>query len=185
MNFSQSQKSAVTAGLLSLLVCAPALHADTLEKGRHEWGVSSDYISNLSKRRTNVRFLAINGEYGYFKTARREYLVSASVMRSSTPSTSTSFAGTLLWRQHLLTNGKVIPYDQVGAGLLYNGIATKELQKGFQFQERAGIGLRFFINKNASINLEAGAYHVSNADLRLRNVGFNTGYIAIGYNRFF
>lgn len=170
------------AGLLLTLASTQGAQAQTLEKGRHEWGVSTDYITNLSDRRTNTRFFGISGEYGYFKTAKREYLISGSILQSSTPRSSTSVAGTIMVRQHLRSKGKLIPYVQVGVGALYYGLDTKELNKGFQFHQRLGLGIRYFIDPNSSINLEAGGFHVSNADLRDRNIGVNAGYVAIGYN---
>lgn len=87
---------------------------------------------------------------------------------------------TLLLRYNLLQPGwRFAPYVQVGAGVIYNDIHRDDLQglvgQSLEFTPQASAGLRYLINKNWSVDLEAMFHHVSNAGLDDRNIGVNSG----------
>ncbi|MBW2029665.1 MAG: acyloxyacyl hydrolase [Deltaproteobacteria bacterium] len=97
---------------------------------------------------------------------------------------------TLLLRYNLLQPGwRLIPYVQLGAGVIYNDIHREDSQglvgQSLEFTPQASAGLRYLINKNWSVDLEAMFHHVSNAGLDDRNIGVNSGGGFLGLTYYF
>jgi opacity protein-like surface antigen len=84
--------------------------------------------------------------------------------------------GTLIIRYNFFRPGaRVIPYFQIGGGGVYTDISQTG-SKGLvslplEFNLQGGGGLRFLINRNWSILVEAGYRHISNASIKLPNGG--------------
>ncbi|HYT93544.1 MAG TPA: acyloxyacyl hydrolase [Gemmataceae bacterium] len=72
---------------------------------------------------------------------------------------------------------RVVPYLQIGGGLLFTDAHEDPTQKAigqsFEFLLQAGVGCRCFLNDHCSVNAEAGYQHISNAGLADRNLGVN------------
>lgn len=71
----------------------------------------------------------------------------------------------------------VVPYFQLGAGLLVSDAARDHSQRiigrTLEVSLQAGLGLRILLGSNWSLDLEADYQHISNADTASRNVGVN------------
>lgn len=69
----------------------------------------------------------------------------------------------------------IVPYIQVGAGVVYNDVYKDENQQAIgqtiEFMPKGAIGAHFFLNDRLSIDVEAGYQHISNAGLSERNGG--------------
>jgi hypothetical protein len=96
----------------------------------------------------------------------------------------------LLIRHNFQPKGwRLVPYGQVGAGILLNDAYHNQEQRLIggpsEFLLQAELGLHYFINHSCSIDAEGGYQHVSNADTYRRNVGINNVGGSIGFSYHF
>ena len=83
-----------------------------------------------------------------------------------------------LIRYNFARNGsKTVPYIQAGCGIIYND-AYKDadqsaIGQALEFTPQAGIGLRYRVVENWTIDAEAIWHHISNANMSDRNGGIN------------
>jgi lipid A 3-O-deacylase len=96
------------------------------------------------------------------------------------------FAGgfTPLIRYNFLTGGRWIPFVQAGAGLLALDADLKAQADGLNFSPQAGVGVHYFISDRVSLTGEWRFHHISNADLRERNIGINSSLVMFGITYF-
>jgi lipid A 3-O-deacylase len=84
---------------------------------------------------------------------------------------------------------RVVPYAQVGVGILGNDLYENKSQnaigQGLEFVEQGAIGLRFLVDKNWTIDLEGQYEHISNADTSYRNTGLNAIGGSVGFSYYF
>ncbi len=97
---------------------------------------------------------------------------------------------TLLLRYNIVPEGwRLVPYLQIGVGVLYTDIHECPEQCAIgqwrEFVEHYSLGLRWLINPRWSIEAEAGYLHVSNADQAERNAGLNAVGVCVGVTRAF
>jgi opacity protein-like surface antigen len=69
-------------------------------------------------------------------------------------------------------------------------LVTTDIDRGlvgqpFNFSLDLGVGLRYFVTRRWSINLEYRFQHISNADLGQRNIGINAQGPVLGISCFF
>ena len=96
-------------------------------------------------------------------------------------------AGGTLWIRYnfVPTGGRLVPYIEGGAGLTSTDIDRQYVGQPFNFNLEFGVGARFFVARNWSINLEFRFQHLSNADTGNRNVGVNAGGPLLGVSYLF
>ncbi|MDB6019975.1 MAG: ompW [Pedosphaera sp.] len=96
-------------------------------------------------------------------------------------------AGTTLWgRYNFIQRGwHVTPYAQLGAGFEFTDLDRSMLGQSFNFNLDAAGGLRYFIARRCSLNLEYRFQHFSNAGLSRKNVGVNAQGPVLGVSWFF
>jgi len=84
---------------------------------------------------------------------------------------------------------KIIPYAQVGVGVVYTDAYKDSSQnaigQSIEFTPQVSLGARYLINKKLSIDAEFMFHHISNAGLDERNVGINSFGGLIGFTRNF
>jgi lipid A 3-O-deacylase len=81
--------------------------------------------------------------------------------------------------------GRIGPYIELAGGAIRT---TANLPAGdtsaFNFTARGGGGIHIFVNSRRSLDLACHWYHISNANLGVRNPEFNGVQITIGYHWF-
>ena len=74
--------------------------------------------------------------------------------------------------------GRVTPYMQIGAGAVYTDISEHEsralVSLPVEFNLQGAGGLRFVVDRDWSILVEAGYRHISNATIKLPNRGIDS-----------
>jgi lipid A 3-O-deacylase len=90
----------------------------------------------------------------------------------------------MLYRQHVARLGRLLPFFEVGAGVLWTELDVKELGGDFQFQLQGGGGLRYLTGATSSLDLSLRYYHLSNGGLRSPNTGLNGFHVLVGYSWF-
>jgi hypothetical protein len=101
------------------------------------------------------------------------------------------FAGPSLYLRYNYVQGEspIVPYSQVGAGFVLNDAYRDRSQKAvgafFEFYLHAEVGVKYFVSKNWSLDLEGGLHHISNANTAGRNYGVNALGAQIGFTYYF
>jgi hypothetical protein len=84
---------------------------------------------------------------------------------------------------------RIIPYLQIGAGLIYTDVSEKEsrglVSLPVEFNLQGALGLRFMVNQRWSIVAEGEYRHISNAEIHKPNFGINTVGGNLGFGLFF
>jgi opacity protein-like surface antigen len=95
--------------------------------------------------------------------------------------------GATLWvRWNFVPEGwRVIPYIQGGAGVTTTDIDRNLVGQPFNFNLDLGAGLRYYVARRCSVNLEYRYQHISNADTGVRNVGVNSQGPILSISYFF
>jgi hypothetical protein len=95
---------------------------------------------------------------------------------------------TLLLRYNFVQpHCRVVPYYQIGGGLLFTDAHEDPNQKAigqsFEFLLTMGVGCHVLLDDHWSLNVEASYQHISNADLASRNLGVNAlgGVVSLTY----
>ena len=97
---------------------------------------------------------------------------------------------TIFLRYNFLQPGaRIIPYLQIGAGLVYTDVSEKEsgglVSLPVEFNLQGTLGLRFMVNQRWSIVAEGECRHISNAEIQKPNFGINTVGGNLGFGLFF
>ena len=86
-----------------------------------------------------------------------------------------------------LSNPKLVPYFQIGAGVVVTDadevLSQNAIGQSTEFNPQASLGLHYFISREWSLDAEAMYHHVSNAGLAERNDGVNSlgGFLGVTY----
>ena len=86
-----------------------------------------------------------------------------------------------------LPGGRLRPYLEAGAGVVWTDLGGRIPEKGsqFNFNLQVGVGLSFLFTPTSSLNLSYRFQHVSNAGTAEPNQGIDAGVVLIGVSRFF
>ena len=83
---------------------------------------------------------------------------------------------------------RIIPYLQIGAGLVYTDVSEKEsgglVSLPVEFNLQGTLGLRFMVNQRWSIVAEGEYRHIFNAEIQKPNFGINTVGGNLGFGLF-
>ncbi|HPA18862.1 MAG TPA: acyloxyacyl hydrolase [Verrucomicrobiae bacterium] len=82
-------------------------------------------------------------------------------------------------------NWPVVPYIQLGPGLVYTDTKNNAIGSAFGFQLNIGVGLRFMINDKWAVSGEFDWHHMSNAGFAEHNAGSNEAGGQLGISYFF
>jgi opacity protein-like surface antigen len=95
--------------------------------------------------------------------------------------------GTLWLRYNFVPRGwwGLVPYAQAGAGAVSTDIDHGIVGQPFNFNLDLGLGARYFVGRNWSLNLEYRYQHISNAGLDKHNLGINADGPILGASYFF
>jgi hypothetical protein len=89
---------------------------------------------------------------------------------------------TLLFRFDGKPRGRVVPFFDMGGGVLDTTLQTRasELSGGTQFTPQGGLGFQYFFNPQRALVFEYRYMHMSNASLEPPNHGFNSSMLSVG-----
>jgi len=77
------------------------------------------------------------------------------------------------------------PYFKGGVGFIYITQHTQEQSTQFNFNEYAGIGMHYFLQKKIALTLEYRFRHISNADIKRPNSGIDNNFAVCGVSFIF
>ncbi|VBB48539.1 conserved hypothetical protein [uncultured Desulfatiglans sp.] len=127
---------------------------------------------------TNVRFDWMRFGSGFRMIGEITY------SETTTGASGYLVGGTLLLRHDFARRGNLIPYAQVGAGVLYTDLYKDYSQNlignEIEFNPQGSLGFRYVTSTNLSLDAEIMFHHVSNAGLGDRNTGVNGAGFLVG-----
>lgn len=91
----------------------------------------------------------------------------------------------ILMKWNFTSGKKIVPYAEVGGGMLITHHDVPFNTNNFNFTPQGGLGLHFFRDERHAITFEAKYLHVSNAGLANNNSGINASIqFSLGYTWF-
>jgi opacity protein-like surface antigen len=94
--------------------------------------------------------------------------------------------GTVWLRGNLvIERSRFVPYVQAGAGLTCTDVNRDLTGQNFNFNLDLGAGVRYFVTRNCSVNLEYRYQHISNARMSNNDLGVNAHGPMLGLSFFF
>jgi len=89
----------------------------------------------------------------------------------------------LLFRFDGKPHGRIVPFLDVGAGILHTKLDTRapELSGHLQFLPQAGLGIQYFFSPQRAVVFEYRYVHMSNAGIEQPNEGYNASMLTIGF----
>jgi opacity protein-like surface antigen len=97
----------------------------------------------------------------------------------------TYVTGTTVWLRYNFVpeTARFAPYAQAGMGLTGTDLDRRIEGQTFNFNLDLGAGVRYFVARNWSLNLECRYQHISNADMAKHNQGINAigGLFSVSY----
>jgi hypothetical protein len=90
----------------------------------------------------------------------------------------------LLLKWNFSSHSRIIPYFEIGAGLLYTSDNVPERTSVINFTPQTGFGVHVFTHEKQAISFTFKYMHISNGGLESPNPGINSLQFLIGYNWF-
>jgi len=91
---------------------------------------------------------------------------------------------TAIFRYNFLPKGPLIPFLEVGPGILITDFGLDDRADGFNFTFQAGLGFHFFLSERTALTAEGRFHHISNAGIEDQNRGLNSVMVLIGVTTF-
>ena len=174
----------------------PALHrAPTpfwTNRGRWTFGFQAGYaLENAIPRNiSHINLLVAQPQLGFIAwdspgsrlPARRFEVLSEGFLGNAVHPGGRVTGQTLLFRFDGKPSGRLVPFFDMGAGILDTTLHTRapELSGRLQFTPQGGVGVQYFFNPQRAIVFEYRYMHMSNASIEPPNHGFNSSMVTIG-----
>ena len=90
---------------------------------------------------------------------------------------------TLIFRFDGKPRRKFVPFMDLGAGVLDTTLFNRapELTGRLQFTPQGGFGVQYFFKPQRAMVFEYRYMHMSNADIQLPNLGYNSSMVTVGF----
>jgi hypothetical protein len=136
----------------------------------------------FGRTETGIAFGAFHPQMGWFVSDRLELYGEGTLLVYHKP--KADIAGGLLGlagRYHFWNDRFWTPYVTLGGGLLWTSQQdVKEIDRIFNFQVVAGVGVRFVPRKGPGWIIEFRNHHISNAGTAGENLGINAATVVAG-----
>lgn len=132
---------------------------------------------------------SLTGEIGSgWRRGGLEYLVDVSPLfhtYGNQRTHGTAFDPVILRWNSSLHSGRLAPYLELGGGAVATPVNLPPGNtSSFNFMARGGGGVHLFTRRKQSLDLSFGWWHISNANLGVRNPEFNGVQLVVGYHWF-
>ena len=113
-----------------------------------------------------------------------ELLAEGAFLYAYEPKGGFAWGGSLLLRWNFLASQRVVPFLELGAGLVDLEFDLEHQADGISFTPQGGVGLHYRVSRRTAITGEWRLHHISNADLRQDNDGINDSLFLVGISYF-
>ena len=144
---------------------------------------------NLGDTNTRVQEVDLILQYGYFLTGeagkswykvRHEVLLELPFYTVFHPKDAIMTGFNVLACWDFTSSEKMVPYIFAGGGMLYTNLDIPGLGSELNGNYQAGLGLHYFIKKQAAINFNYRLHHISNANTHDPNEPLNASKFLVG-----
>ena len=161
-------------------------------RGRWTFGFQAGYaLENAIPRNiSHINLLVAQPQLGFIAwdspgsrlPARRFEVLSEGFLGNAVHPGGRVTGQTLLFRLDGKPRGSLVPFFDMGAGVLDTTLHSRapELSGQLQFTPQGGVGLQYFFNPQRAIVFEYRYMHMSNASIEPPNHGFNSSMITVG-----
>jgi hypothetical protein len=203
----------LTACLLLQLAAGPALatspeatRADersNFRSGGQELGLAIGYAwgfeaGNSSPELGEVEFLSVAPRWGIgvsdplapdrWYDVNFQIFLEASYLREFEPVKGNAGGLALVPRLNflgLLDSAPLVPYVDLGLGLMGLDFDLAGQDDGFSFNIQVGAGMRWLVTSRSALALEWRFHHISNANIRKPNLAIDSNLLSVAYSYFF
>jgi lipid A 3-O-deacylase len=161
----------------------------------YSWGFET---STSSPEMAEVEFLAVAPRWGIgvsnplapdrWYDVSFQIFLEASYLRELQPVDGNAGGLALIPRLNflgLLESAPLVPYVDLGIGVMGLDFDLAGQDDGFSFSIQAGVGTRWLVTPRSALALEWRFHHISNANIRRPNLGINSSLLSVAYSYFF
>jgi lipid A 3-O-deacylase len=113
-----------------------------------------------------------------------ELVIEGSFLYSFEPNDGMAGGITPLIRYNFLAGDRLIPFVQIGGGILALDFDLRSQADGFNFTVQPGLGIHYFVSERTALTAEWRLHHISNAGIHERNPGINSSLVLFGVTFF-
>jgi lipid A 3-O-deacylase len=168
--------------------------------GNQEWSIAAGYGFGVGLEGSNrgnlkeIRYAALIPRWGIGLTdpigegtwyrGNLDLLIEGACLFEYHPEHGFAGGGTLMLRYNFLQHQRVVPFVELGGGILGTDLDLKEQSDGFNFSVQGGVGAHYFVLPHVAVTAEWRLHHISNAGLRQPNSGINDSLFLLGASFF-
>lgn len=160
-------------------------------RGRWTFGFQAGYMveNDIPKNISHINLLIAQPQIGLIVSdfrrspVRRFEILDEGILGSSVHPGGHLIGHSLLFRFDGKPHGRVVPFFDMGAGIMHTTIDLRapELSGHLQFLPQAGLGIQYFFSPQRAFVVEYRYAHMSNASIEPPNHGFNGSMLTIGF----
>ena len=168
--------------------------------GKQEWSIAAGYGFGVGINGSNdgnlkkIRYAALIARWGVGLTdpigegtwyrGNLDLMIEGTCLFEYRPQHGFAGGGRLMFRYNFLQNRRVVPFVELGGGMLGTDLDLNGQSDGFNFSVQGGVGTHYFVLPHVAITAEWRLYHISNAGLRQPNSGINDSLFLLGASFF-
>jgi hypothetical protein len=191
-----ARRCLLTCAWLAFASAAQASEGERLGRGTQEWalvaghGYGLDIAGAEGEDAGDVEFGALVPRWGLVLTPRLyeaswlsgnlEALVEGALLVAWEPSGGVAGGVSFGFRYNFLSFERMVPFVEIGVGLLGLDFDLESQADGLAFTPQAGAGLHLWLSSRAALTAQWRFHHISNADLYDDNVGINDSLFLVG-----
>ena len=175
----------LSVGAVSCYGAGETLSYESMLRGRREMTVSLGYGENHripASMKNRFGFDTLTFRYAWFTSPRTQGALEFSAGRHVKGQENFSVSSTLGYRRYFMVKGSTALAYDLGVGLIrmkdeIDGMGTK-----INFTEQVGLTWQVATGTSSAFTLEYRFCHISNAELKMPNVGMNVSALSLGYS---
>jgi opacity protein-like surface antigen len=173
---------------LALFSASSVFAEDNFQKGTTEWGLSTGFGDNFyfNNVREDVQFFFLSPWWGkvikkWDRGDSLEFITEGFLSYVRQESKDRYAVGlTPLLAYNFKEVGKIVPFLEGGAGILYTDLDPERFGSEFNFTPQVGGGIRYELGPGRFLKLSYRYHHISNAGLDADNRAIDSNFFLIG-----
>jgi lipid A 3-O-deacylase len=177
-----------------------ARYSSLFQSGRQSVGIAGGYGRALPIGGTgddelrDLRFLYLAPRWGIglsdplggnsWYRGNFELVIEGSFLYSFEPKDGIAGGITSLIRYNFLAGNRLVPFVQIGGGILALDFDLRNQSDGFSFTVQPGLGMHYFVSERTALTAEWRLHHISNAGIHENNFGINSSLVLFGVTFF-
>ena len=159
------------------------LRFDSLKRGQREIGLAVGYGENHripSAMKNRFAFDMLSFRSGRMTSPRTQIALEVGVGRHFKNADRVAVSAVFGYRRYFLVRGSMALGYDLAVGLIYMDGRVDELATKTNFTEQVGLVLQVGTGRNSAFTMSYRLCHVSNAGIKLPNIGLNASVLSVG-----